>query len=579
MAYDGLITGAMAIHLNRLLAGGKIDKIYQPDRDELVFHIRTGSDRRKLYISSNSSHARMHLLEMEKEQPNPQNPTAFCMLLRKHLQGGRIKQIKQVLSERIVEIDVDQIDELGFIVQKRLTVEIMGKHSNIVAIDIATGKIIDSIKRISADLNRYRQILPGIPYVYPPDHGKTCFYTISEEDIAKVMSKMDISLPKALLNGIMGVSPAISRTICELAVASKKKDADSLDIRDIKNVIDEMTEHIFAGDYEPIVYTDKDNIPIDFHIFPMADNEALLDKTTFDDLSDAVEYYYYHKLSSNRIRQKSNDLIRTVSNLLDKQYLKKQKISEEIHAAQNSEHYRLYGELLLANIYNIPQSASKATVVNYYDNEELTISLDPRFTVSENAQQYFKKYSKAKTALIKKGTQIKETDNTVDYLESVLVFIENADTVLEVEEIRNELTEAGYLRKRKNSYKIAKPKLRPLKFTSCDGTLILVGRNNRENDHLTFKTANRRDIWFHTKDIPGSHVILSVGADSPSENAMKEAASLAAYYSKARNSGNVPVDYTAVRHVKKRPAAKSGMVIYTNYKTIFADPLKDLDNK
>jgi predicted ribosome quality control (RQC) complex YloA/Tae2 family protein len=576
MAYDGLVAGAMAIYLNKILAGGRIDKIYHPDAEELIIIIHAGRERHRLYISSSGGHARMHLLEEDKEQANPQNPTAFCMLLRKHFQGGRITEIRQVESERIIELHVTHVDELGFSVNKRLTVEIMGKHSNIIAIDESTGRIIDSIKRISPDLSRYRQLLPGLPYVYPPGHNKVCFYTLTEETLSEIIENSSSPLPKALVDGIQGVSPVISEEICRTAVRSAPQDADALTAADLHKVISEMTHLICSGSIKPVVYIDKDKTPVDFHIFPLSDAESLLDKIVFDNPSSAAEYYFSHKASSNRIRQKSADLMRVLNASLDKLYLKKQRLSEDLFAAENAEPYRIYGELLTANLHRISQGQSVARVLNYYENTEVDIPLDPRFSPSENAQRYFRKYSKAKTAVGEKKIQLEETSHSIDYLESVLAYVENADTLEEIEEIRQELAEGGYLRRRKNGYRTSKSKLQPYAFTAGDGSRILVGRNNKENDLLTLKTANKKDLWFHTKDIPGSHVILSTEGRIPSDEAIRQAASLAAYYSKARHSSNVPVDYTQVRYVKKPSGAKPGMVIYINQRTLYVNPAKEL---
>ncbi|MFA7660743.1 MAG: NFACT RNA binding domain-containing protein [Anaerovoracaceae bacterium] len=576
MAYDGLVAGAMAVYLNGILAGGRINKIYQTDAEELILNIHAGREKRQLYISANSGHARIHLIEENKEQANPQNPTAFCMLLRKHFQGGRITAIEQVESERVIEISVDHNDELGFSVSKKLTVEIMGKHSNIIAIDEASGRILDSIKRISLDLSRYRQLLPGLPYVYPPGQNKVSFYTLSLDVLTGIMEDDSQSLPKALVGGIQGVSPTISREICHAAIRAAQRGTESLMAEDIHRIIKEMAASIHTGNLRPVVYLDKDRVPVDFHIFPLSDSESLLDKVVFDNPSSAVEYYFSHKASSNRIRQKSTDLMRTLTSSLDKLYLKKQRLSEDLLAAENAEPYRIYGELLTANLHKISQGAPTVTVLNYYDDTEVEISLDPRFSPSRNAQRYFKKYSKAKTAVREKKIQLEEANHSIGYLESVLAYVENADTLEEIEEIRQELTEGGYLRRRKSGYRLCKSKLQPRAFTTSDGSRILIGRNNKENDQLTLKTADKKDLWFHTKDVPGSHVILSAQGKKPSDEAMTEAASLAAYYSKARNSSNVAVDYTLVRHVKKPSGAKPGMVIYTDHKTLYVDPIKGL---
>ncbi len=576
MAYDGLVAGAIARYLNGILAGGRIDKIYHPDAEELIFIIHAGRERHRLYISANSGHARMHLLKEGKDLANPQNPTAFCMLLRKHFQGGRITEIRQVQSERIIELDVIHVDELGFSVNKRLIVEIMGKHSNIIAIEESNGRIIDCIKRITPELSRYRQLLPGLTYVYPPDHNKVCFYTLTEETLGQIIEESYSSLQKTLVNGIQGVSPVIAEKICKAAVQSAPKDAEVLTAADLLKVMSEMANKILSGNVKPVVYVDKDGAPSDFHVFPLSDAESLLDKIMFDDPSSAAEYYYSHKASSNRIRQKSADLARVLSASLDKLYLKKQRLSEELFAAENAEHYRIYGELLTANLHNISSGKSVARVLNYYDNTEVDIPLDPRFSPSENAQRYFKKYSKAKTAVREKKVQLEETNHSIDYLESVVTYVENATTLEEIEEIRQELIEGGCLRRKRSHYRPSRPKLQPHSFIAQDGSRILVGRNNKENDYLTLKTANKKDLWFHTKDIPGSHVILSAEGKTPSDEAIRQAASLAAYYSKARHSTNVPVDYTQVRYVKKPFGAKPGMVIYSNHKTLYVDPKKQL---
>ncbi len=577
MAYDGLVAGAIAVCLNRVLTGGRIEKIYQPDSEELLFFIHAGREKHRLYISSNSGHARMHLLEEDRENSNPKNPTAFCMLLRKHFQGGRITAITQLESERIIELYIDHVDELGFTVRKRLIVEIMGKHSNIIALDDSTGRILDSIKRIPADVNRYRQLLPGLPYVYPPGHDKVCFYTLTEETLEEIMNKEPSSLPQALVKGIQGVSPVISEEICRSAIQSAKQETGFLIASDILQVTRGMTRAIRSEDLKPVVYLDKDRVPVDFHVFPLSDAESLFDKITFCDPGKAAEYYFSHKTSSNRIRQKAKDLTQVLTGALNKLYLKNQRLSEDLLAAENAEPFRIYGELLTANLHSISHGESSVTVLNYYENQEVSIPLDPRYSPSQNAQRYFKKYSKARTAVREKKLQLEEANLSIGYLESVLAYVENADTLDEIEEIRQELAEGGYLRRRKNGYRPSKSKLQPYAFTAGDGSRILVGRNNKENDQLTMKTADKKDLWFHTKDIPGSHVILSAKEGEPSEEAIRQAASLAAYYSKARNSSNVPVDYTRVRHVKKPNGAKPGMVIYTDQKTLYVNPAKEPD--
>jgi Predicted RNA-binding protein homologous to eukaryotic snRNP len=585
MSFDGMVTGAVVHQLSRMLTGGKIEKIYQPEADEIVLNIHAARDNHKLYISSNSSHARMHLIT--ETTSNPQNPLGFCMLLRKHLQGGRITAITQKDSERIVEISIDTINELGFSVNKKLIVEIMGKHSNIIVVDIASNRIIDSIKRISIDVNRYRQLLPGQQYVYPPSQGKVPYYGLTEAQFQSFLESGTGDLAKMLMSHIQGISPLIAEEIVyqsgrlssaqaasvgEITTVASHLNDNGTPAADLYRILKRYTDQIEDEIPSPRVYLQEDGTPFDFHLFPLATLSDYYQELSFSDISEAISYYYSHKSSSNRIRQKSSDLDRAVGSSLDKLYLKKQRLSEDLLQAENSDIYRIYGELLTANLHQIRQGASKAEVLDYYKNENVSIPLDPRFTPSQNAQRYYKKYSKAKTAVTEKKIQLEEANHDISYLESVLSYIDKAVSVEEIEELRQELIEGGYLRKRKNNFKPMKTKPAPYQYTTSDGFRVLVGRNNKENDILTFKTASGKDIWFHTKDIPGSHVILFTEGKGPTETAIFEAAALAAYHSKGRESENVPVDYTQVRHVKKPNGAKPGMVIFVDNKTVYVDP-------
>ncbi|HWQ79751.1 MAG TPA: NFACT RNA binding domain-containing protein [Anaerovoracaceae bacterium] len=565
MSFDGMVTGSVVRQLNQVLTGGKIEKIYQPEADEIILNIHSLRENHKLYISSNSSHARIHLIR--EAASNPLNPSGFCMLLRKHLQGGRITSVIQKDSERIAEICVDTVNELGFSVNKKLIVEIMGKHSNIILIDIASNKIIDSIKRISIDVNRYRQLLPGQQYVYPPSQGKVPYYGLTEVQL-QALTENSADPAKALVAGIQGISPLISE---EIVYRTGRLDGIA-PAAALYRVLSGMADQIDHGVPSPAVYLQEDGTPFDFHLFPLHSISDYYQELRFSDISEAISYYYSSKSSSNRIRQKTSDLDRAVAGSLDKLYLKKQRLSEDLLKAENSDIYRLYGELLTANLHQISQGAPQAEVLDYYKNEMISIPLDPRFTPIQNAQRYYKKYSKAKTAVTEKGIQLKEANTDIAYLESVLSYIEKASSIEEIEDLRQELVEGGYLRKRKNSFKPGRSKPAPYQYTTGDGFRVLAGRNNKENDILTFKTASGKDLWFHTKDIPGSHVILFTDGKSVPETSIFEAASLAAWHSKGRESENVPVDYTQVRHVKKPNGAKPGMVIFVNNKTVYVNP-------
>ena len=556
MAFDGIVTRAMVRELQDRILLGKIEKVYQPEADELVFHIHTKNGNVKLLASVGSAHARVCFIT---ENPvNPPAPLAFCMLLRKHLQGGRITEITQKDSERIIEISLETLNELGFTMSKKLIFEIMGKHSNIVLMDIASGKIIDSIKRVSFDVNRVRQILPGMIYQYPPAQDKIPFLEISAEQLEALPAD-----GKAILRSVGGIAPAFAE---ELALRAGVQRSGYLS--DVLAAI-ESPNHADAR-----VYLDESGAPIDFYPVALSELEESCTVQHFDDLSSAMEFYFGKKESSNQGRQKSHDLIRSVNVLLDKMYLKKKRLSEDLLKAENSEDLRLYGELLTANIHLIQPGMKSVEVTNYYDGSTVTIPLDVKLSPSKNAQHYFKKYGKSKTAIKEKQIQLDENEAEIKYLESVLSFLENTDDVVEIESIRAELVETGYVRRRRQAggFKEKKYKPAPYRYTLSNGMSVLVGRNNKENDILTFKTAGNKDLWLHTKDIPGSHVIVQSGGVELDEEAVWEAAAIAAYHSKARTSENVPVDYVQIKYIKKPAGAKPGMVIFTNNRTVYVNP-------
>ncbi len=425
MAFDGIVTCAAARELKDTLLLGKIEKIYQPESDELVFHIHTKKGNFRLYASCGSDHARIHLIT--ENPPNPPAPLAFCMLLRKHLQGGRITEIRQKDSERIIEFVLETIDELGFSANKKLIFEIMGKHSNIILVDMRSGKIMDSIKRVSIDKNRARQLLPGKLYEYPPAQEKIPFLTLTRSQAAYLEHNA-----KALLNGIGGISPAIAQLL-----------ADSPDVYE---KLEEIRKALNSGNLTPRVYLKEDGSPSDFHVVPLDSHPKQID---FDTVSEMLDYYFTHRQSSNRIKQKSADLKKILSSALSKLYLKRQRLGEDLLRAENSEQYRLYGELLTANIHQITPGEDSVTVTSYYDGSQVTIPLDPKYPPAKNAQRYFKKYGKAKTARKEKKIQMRETEQEITYLESVSSFLEAVSTLEEVESIREELVESGYLKKRK----------------------------------------------------------------------------------------------------------------------------------
>lgn len=575
MAYDGIITYAIAKELSDRITLGKIEKVYQPGPEELLMNIHTRSGNVRLFISCNSQSARICLTN--GSYTNPEQPPAFCMLMRKHLQGGRITEIRQKDSERIVELDIEAQNEMGFSVSRRLIVEIMAKHSNIVLLDIETGRIVDAIKRISIDVNRYRQLLPGFVYSYPPSQDKLPFRMVTE----------DTSLPhddRALMSRIGGISPAVSREL--LVYCRERHDASITSTRPAARLI-EILESVENGTASARVYSDPDGTPREFHITDLSEFEELTGtegcggdvvRTDFETVSECVEFFFSNREASNLVRQRSIPLLRTAQAAYSKALLKKQKLSEDLLNAENSDSFRLYGELLTANIHIVKPGARSVTVVNYYDGSMLDIPLDEKLGASANAQRYFKKYSKARTAIREKQLQLEDNEKDIAYLESVIQTIEAADTVPLLESIRDELEDTGYIRRRSKASRRKKksPGPDPYRYVLSDGTIVLAGRNNRENDYLTFKLASKSDVWMHTKDIPGSHVIIRLDRertvnDLP-EEAIYEAAAIAAFHSRAGSGSNVPVDYVPVRYVKKPSGAKPGMVIFTHNQTVYVDP-------
>lgn len=565
MAYDGIITYAISTELSERITLGKIEKVYQPGPEELLIHIHTRSGNVRLFMSCNSQSARVCLTD--GSYTNPDQPPTFCMLLRKHLQGGRITAVRQKDSERIIEIDIEALNEMGFSVCRRLIIEIMSKHSNIVLTDLESGKIIDAIKRVSIDVNRYRQLLPGVIYEYPPEQDKIPFKEVTKST----------GLPhdeRGIMARVGGISPAIAR---EMLSSSKDAEDSSLVSDQPAARLIEILSSVEDGTYVPRVYLNESGSPQEFHITDLSELEGL-ETIEFESSSECVDYFFTNRDASNLVRQKSLPLLKLAQSALDKALLKKKKLSEDLLRAENSEQYRLYGELLTANIHMVKPGSKSVRVTNYYDGSEIEIPLDEKINAAANAQRYFKKYSKAHTAIHEKQAQLEENEQDIAYLESVVRNIESADTVPLLESIRDELEGEGYAKRRAKAAqrKRKKEKPEPMRYELSDGSIALVGRNNIENDWLTMKHASKTDIWMHTKDIPGSHLILKPGdgrrlQDLPAE-LIYEAASIAAYHSKAGASDNVPVDYVPVRYVKKPNGARPGMVIFTNNQTVYVTP-------
>ncbi len=563
MSFDGLFTRAITKELSEALRGGRINKIHQPFKNEIVLVIRAGGKNHKLLLSIHPSYARAQLTTETYENPN--EPPMFCMLLRKHLEGYILEDIHQVGLERMIVLDVKGRNELGDLSSKQLIIEIMGRHSNIILIDKTRNMILDSIKHVSYALNSHRAILPGQEYKLPPAQNKYNPLEATEEDVLKRVDFNAGKMDKQLVEHFAGLSPLFAREIVHEAGIVNRNTLP-------KAFINRM-EKIKTHQYEPSIMNVQGKEM--FYLFPMIHISG--EVQSFSTISEMLDRFYFGKAERDRVKQQGNDLERLIVNERDKNKKKIDKLQKTLVDAQNAEEYQLYGELLTANLYAVERGMTSVEVINYYDENAgvVSIPLDPQKSPSDNAQRYFTKYQKAKTARKIVQEQIDKANEEVLYFETLIQQMETA-SIKDIEEIRQELVEEGYIRDRhKNKSKkqvLTKPVLD--QYVSSDGTDILVGKNNKQNDYLTNKVASRDDIWLHTKDIPGSHVVIR--SKNPSDSAILEAANIASYFSKARSSSSVPVDFTQVRHVKKPNGAKPGFVIYDNQQTVYVTPDENL---
>lgn len=563
MSFDGMFTRAIAKELSEALRGGRINKIHQPFKNEIVLVIRAGGKNHKLLLSVHPSYARAQITTESYENPN--EPPMFCMLLRKHLEGYILEDIHQVGLERMIVLDVKGRNELGDLSSKQLVIEIMGRHSNIILIDKTRNMILDSIKHVSYALNSHRAILPGQEYKLPPAQNKYNPLEATEEDVLKRVDFNAGKIDKQLVEQFAGLSPLLAREIVHEAGIANRNTLP-------KAFISRM-EKIRIYQNEPSIMNAHGKEM--FYLFPMTHTSS--EVQSFSNISGMLDRFYFGKAVRDRVKQQGNDLERLIINERDKNKKKIDKLQKTLVEAQNAEEYQLFGELLTANLYAVEKGRTSVEVINYYDENAgmVTIPLDPQKSPSDNAQRYFTKYQKAKTARKIVQEQIEKANEEVLYFETLIQQMETA-SIKDIEEIRQELIEEGYIRDRqKNKSKkqvVAKPVLD--QYVSSDGTDILVGKNNKQNDYLTNKVASRDDVWLHTKDIPGSHVVIR--SKTPSDNTILEAANIASYFSKARSSSSVPVDFTQVRHVKKPNGAKPGFVIYDNQQTVYVTPDENL---
>ncbi|MGD6816228.1 Rqc2 family fibronectin-binding protein [Metabacillus sp. 113a] len=566
MSFDGIFTYAITKELQGKLESGRISKIYQPYKNELVLQIRSGGANYKLLISAHPSYARMHLTK--ETYDNPSTPPMFCMLLRKHLEGSVIERIEQKDMERIIIFHVKGRNELGDMTYKELIVEIMGRHSNMILVDSGQRTIIDSIKHLPPAVNSYRTVLPGHEYIFPPSQNKMAPFGITEEDVVKKLDFFAGNLDRQLVQHFAGVSPLLAKEIT--------KRSGMVNRITLPKAFTETMDTLEKGNWKPVMITGEDKEA--FYLIDLTHMNG--DRKVYGSLSELLDRYYFGKADRDRVKQQGNDLERFLQNELKKNKSKIKKLQKSLLDAEDAEKFQLYGELLTANMYSIQRGDKSAEVINYYDEtgSSVKIALNPQKTPSENAQSYFNKYQKAKKSVSHIHEQVKLAEQEIEYLDNLLQQIETASPK-DLAEIREELQDEGYMKK-KPDRKGKKPKaVNPVleQYRSTSGTVILVGKNNKQNEYLTSRVAARDDTWLHTKDIPGSHVVIK--SRNPEDATIREAANIAAYFSKARSSGSVPVDYTLVRHVKKPNGSKPGFVIYDRQQTVFVTPDPDLVKK
>lgn len=577
MALDGITIRALALELSETLVGGKIDKINQPEKDEVLFTIRNNGSNHRLLISANSANPRIYLAENYKKE-NPLKAPMFLMLLRKHLGGGRVLSIAQKDFDRNILIDIEAYDELRRLRTRTLSVEIMGKHSNIVLIDKETNQIIDAIKRVPLSISSVRMILPNTDFTFPPGQGKhNPLESISTKDFVSALKTKSQPVFKGIYSHFQGISPVSAKQICYMANLNDSfgtYDLTPLQMEILKENFDKLFKAISLGNFAPCIVYDPNYNPLDFSAIMLTLYDDTHTVVGFDSISKATEEYFYKKDLHERIMQKTQGLRKSLQIKLDRVKTKMQKQIDEINQAQNLDEYAKAGQLLTANIYQMDKGMKEIEVYDYLTEGSplVSILLNPDWTPSENIQDYYKKYNKAKARIRELTDQLEQTKNENDYLENVFVSINNIDSLEAIEDIKDEMAREGYYSQVNIKKKTEKTPSKPLEFTASDGTLILVGKNNTQNDRLTFKIASPNDIWLHTKDIPGSHVIIKATLETVSQDALQEAAMLAAYYSKSQASSQVPVSYTPRKNVKKPKGAKPGMVIYTDYKTIYVTP-------
>lgn len=598
MAFDGVTIAGIVSEMKKELLGGRIYKIAQPEEDELLLTIKTGDGQRRLFISADASLPLIYLTESSK--PSPMTAPNFCMLLRKHLQNGRITDITQPGLERIIRIDMEHLDEMGDLCQKTLVVEIMGKHSNIIFCD-SENRIIDSIKHISSAVSSVREVLPGRTYFVTNTQNKLDALSADYRTFFETVSVKPMPLFKALYDSFTGISPILAQEICFRAGLDGETPTAAFKDADFHRLFEELnhlTDSVKNESFSPcIAYNGKR--PVEFAAVTLTMYAASSDSRfgdhllEFSGMSELLEHYYAEKNAQTRIRQKSADLRHIVQNALERNVKKYDLQLQQIKDTAKREKYRIYGELLNTYGYGAQPGAGSIEVVNYYTNEPVTIPLDNTLSATENAKRYFEKYNKLKRTYEALSELTKEVKAEIDHLESIGASLDIAVSEEDLVEIREELIESGYLRRRESGQKRRgqadssvrrnekKPKItsRPFHYISSDGFHMYVGKNNYQNDELTFHFASGSDWWFHTKGMAGSHVVVKTdGAAELPDRTFEEAGRLAAFYSKGRGADKVEIDYVQRKHVKKPNGAKPGFVVYyTNYSMMVSGDIDGIE--
>ena len=581
MAFDGIVIANLVKDLNDKIVSGRISKIAQPEKDELLLTIKGNRENFRLLISANASLPLLYFTETNK--PSPLTAPNFCMLLRKHIANGRIVSVSQPGLERIVRIEIEHLDEMGDLKRKFLIVELMGKHSNIIFCD-DENKILDSIKHISAQVSSVREVLPGREYFIPHAGEKKNPLTITEEEFKELIGKTPQNLSKALYTDLTGLSPTVSAELCHLASLDgdiSAKDFSDSELTHLYHAFTWIMDDVRQGNFTPNIIYQKEK-PVEFASIPLSMfSGGDYRSVSFPSISALLERYYAERNMVSRIHQKSTDLRKILTNSLERSYKKRDLQQKQIKDTEKREKFRIYGELLNTYGYGIQEGEKSFRCLNYYDNTEITIPLDPTLSAQENAVRYFDKYNKQKRTFEATSRQLEQTEAEIEHLESISTFLDIARKEEDLAQIKEELTEYGYIKRHFSGGKKQKKAVsRPFHYLSSDGFHIYVGKNNYQNEELTFKLASGNDWWFHAKGIPGSHVIVKTEGKELPDRVFEEAGALAAYYSRGRGQDKVEIDYIQKKNLKKVPGAAPGFVVYhTNYSLVAAPeiPVKEIE--